>query len=351
MERITRLNQGGHLEEYDKVPQSCEKCVYHNTIDGSVVCGSDKECHVKEALKAKEPRPKVIIYSRVSTEKQTFEQQERTVNEWLTAHGMTATDEVSDEGVSGGVTYKDRNLGRIVLPMLHKGDTLIVSEVSRIGRSMSDINKFVNDELKPRGVRLVIVQMGIDLDCGRLKAIDEMLLFSFSFAAQMEKELIQERTKSALEVRKKKLEDAGQFISKAGNVVKKLGRPKKCDLSNAQAASAATRKRQAAEKPCNKAIWAVVKQATNDFKDLSRENFFKASITLQQMGVTSPTGKMLTMERVRMAYYNLRCVYDGKILFRRRSADYRILKDRGMNDDEIRKYFNELNQGKEEEKV
>ena len=61
-------------------------------------------------------------------------------------------------------------------PMLDKGDILIVSEVSRIGRSMSDINKFVNDELKPRGVRLVIVQMGIDLDCSHLKAIDEMLL-------------------------------------------------------------------------------------------------------------------------------------------------------------------------------
>ena len=62
---------------------------------------------------------KVIIYSRVSTDKQTFAQQERTVNEWLSCHGLTATDEVSEAGVSGKVSYKSRNLGRVVLPCLN----------------------------------------------------------------------------------------------------------------------------------------------------------------------------------------------------------------------------------------
>ena len=344
------MNQGGHIEVYDKVLPSCESCVYHNMVDGCIVCGADKSCHVKDEMKASEPTPKVIIYSRVSTEKQTLEQQERTVNEWLKAHNMKATDEVSDEGVSGGVTYKDRNLGKIVLPMLKKGDTLIVSEVSRIGRSMSDINKFVNDELKPRGVRLVIVQMGIDLDCAKLKAIDEMLLFSFSFAAQMEKELIQERTQSALEVRKKKLEEEGQFIStKSGKVCKKLGRPKKSDLTPAREALACKRKKEAAEKPCNKAIWAVVQQATKNFTELTRENFLQASITLQQMGVASSTGKVLNLERVRNAYYNLRSVYAGRVNMRRSSADYRIMEDRGMSDEEIRQYYKDLNNNKKTE--
>ena len=56
---------------------------------------------------------KVIIYSRVSTDRQTLDQQERTVYEWLKAHGMTATHTISDEGVSGGVSYRDRNqIGR-----------------------------------------------------------------------------------------------------------------------------------------------------------------------------------------------------------------------------------------------
>ena len=250
---------------------------------------------------------------------------------------------MKEEGVSGKVSYKDRNLGKVVLPMLDKGDILIVSEVSRIGRSMSDINKFVNDELKPRGVRLVIVQMGIDLDCSHLKAIDEMLLFAFSFSAQMERELIQERTQSALEVRKQKLAQDGEFISKSGKVVKKLGRPRKCDLSNAQKAASEKRKKEAAEKPCNKAIWNVVKKCTNDFTELTTPNFADAAMMLQQMGVYSSTGKVLTKELVRSAYYNLRSVYGSQVYFRRGSANYRVMREKGMTDEEIQQYYKELN--------
>ena len=356
MELTKRITQDGREEFYDIIPPDhkayCKECVCHNVIGGKVVCRSDKLCNVKHEISIREKKskeedekkPKVIIYSRVSTEKQTLEQQERTVNEWLKDHNMTATQEVSDEGVSGGVTYKDRNLGKIVLPMLKKGDTIIVSEVSRIGRSMSDINKFVNDELKPRGVRLVIVQMGIDLDCAHLRAIDEMLLFAFSFSAQMEKELIQERTQSALDVRKKKLEEDGQFISsKSGKVVTKLGRPKKSDLSAARTAAAERRKKEAAEKPCNKAIWAIVRQCTNNFTELTKNNFSQASYTLQQMGIMSSTGKVLTLERVRNAYYNLRTVYEDRVNLRRDSADYRIMREKGMSDSDIKQYYKDLN--------
>lgn len=148
---------------------------------------------------------KVVEYGRVSTDKQTLEQQNRTVQEWLKRNGLKSDIVITEEGISGGVTYKKRKLGTDALPLLEAGDMLIVAEISRLGRSMSDLNKLINDELKPRKIRLVIVQMGIDLDCGNIKAMDEMILFAFSFAAQLEKELIQERTKSALEVKKNKL--------------------------------------------------------------------------------------------------------------------------------------------------
>ncbi len=166
---------------------------------------------------------KVIEYGRVSTDKQTLEQQNRTVKEWLNRNGLKADIVVTEEGISGGVTYKKRKLGTEVLPLLEAGDMLIVAEISRLGRSMSDLNKLINDELKPRKIRLVIVQMGIDLNCGMMKAMDEMILFAFSFAAELERELIQERTKSALEVKKKQIEENGYFISKAGNKCTSLG--------------------------------------------------------------------------------------------------------------------------------
>ena len=146
---------------------------------------------------------KVFLYSRVSTDQQTLAQQERTVYEWLNAHQMKVDRIVSDEGVSGGVSYADRKLGKELLPMTVEGDMIIVSEISRLGRSMFDLSKLIHTELKPRKLRLVVVSMGIDLNCAKMTAIDELILNNFSFAAQLEKQLISERTLSALAVKKK----------------------------------------------------------------------------------------------------------------------------------------------------
>lgn len=146
---------------------------------------------------------KVYLYSRVSTNQQTLEQQERTVYEWLKLHNMHVDEVVSDCGISGGVSYADRALGKVLLPKMNAGDMLIVSEISRLGRSMFDLSKLIHTELKPRKLRLVVCNMSIDLRCDRLTAIDELILNNFSFAAQLEKQLISERTLSALEVKRK----------------------------------------------------------------------------------------------------------------------------------------------------
>lgn len=115
---------------------------------------------------------------------------------------MTVDVIVSDEGVSGGVSYADRKLGKELLPMMVEGDALIVSEVSRLGRSMYDLSKLIHDELKPRKLRLIVVGMGIDLNCAKITPIDQLILSNFSFAAELEKHLIRERTLSALQVKR-----------------------------------------------------------------------------------------------------------------------------------------------------
>lgn len=145
---------------------------------------------------------RVFLYSRISTDQQSLAQQERTVYEWLGRNNMSVTDVVSDEGISGGVSYKERKLGKELLPIMIAGDMLIVSEISRLGRSMFDLSKLINEELKPRKIRLVVVSMGLDLRCDHITALDELILQNFSFAAQLEKELISSRTRSALEVKK-----------------------------------------------------------------------------------------------------------------------------------------------------
>ena len=167
----------------------------------------------------------VAAYIRFSTQKQEETQQIQALKEWCEPRGITIDTIVKDEGVSGGVSYRDRNLYKIVRK-LTAGDILVTSEVSRLGRSMADLNKLVNEELAPRKVRLIVIKMGLDLDCANLKAMDQMILYSFGFAAEIEKELICSRTQSAIDARKEAIKKDGGFISKAGNWTKKLGAKK-----------------------------------------------------------------------------------------------------------------------------
>lgn len=171
-------------------------------------------------------------YLRYSTGKQDEVQQAQAIKEWTEPRGIAIDVIEKDEGVSGGVSYKDRKLYGLVKQM-KPGDLLICSEISRLGRSMSDISNLLSQELKPRKIRLVIIKMGIDVDCSNLKATDEFIFSALSFAAQVEKELIQSRTQSALDARKDLIKKDGGFISKTGVFRDHLGNKKGCDMSPA----------------------------------------------------------------------------------------------------------------------
>ena len=164
-------------------------------------------------------------YLRYSTSHQDEVQQQFALDEYASSHGLTIDGLVKDEGISGGISYRERNLYKLVKKM-NPGDILITTEISRLGRAMSDINKLLNDELKPRRLRLIVVKMGIDLDCSNLKAVDEMIIFAFGFSAQCEKEMIQQRTQSSIDARKEMIKRDGGFISKTGNFCDHLGRKK-----------------------------------------------------------------------------------------------------------------------------
>ena len=254
---------------------------------------------------------KVYAYLRVSTDSQNLMQQQNAINEYIKYKGLTITDVVTDEGVSGGVSYKDRHLYNLV-QSLNEGDVIVVSEISRLGRSMSDLNKLVNEELKPRKIRLIIITMGLDLDCSNLKAIDEMILFAFSFSAQVEKEMIQERTRNALEARKKKIVNEGGFYSKKGKWCTKLGN----DGTHTQAASmASAKKRQsvARENASNLAVYKYIRSwekrniALN--KETPRKVYEELSDILNELGYTTPTGLEFNQLRLRAMWDKLKNLY------------------------------------------
>ena len=254
---------------------------------------------------------KVYAYLRVSTDSQNLMQQQNAINEYIKYKGLTITDVVTDEGVSGGVSYKDRHLYNLI-QSLNEGDVIVVSEISRLGRSMSDLNKLVNEELKPRKIRLIIITMGLDLDCSNLKAIDEMILFAFSFSAQVEKEMIQERTRNALEARKKKIVNEGGFYSKKGKWCTKLGN----DGTHTQAASiASAKKRQAVarENASNLAVYKYIRSwekrniALN--KETPRKVYEELSDILNELGYTTPTGLEFNQLRLRAMWDKLQNLF------------------------------------------
>ena len=249
---------------------------------------------------------KVYVYLRVSTEKQELTQQLNTINEYLSSKHLKADEVVSDEGVSGGVSYKQRKLNDLLKDMV-EGDCLVVSEISRLGRSMSDLNKLVNDEMKPRKLRLIIIKMGLDLDCAHLKAIDEMILFAFSFASQVEKEMIQDRTQSALDARKKQIAEQGYFVAKkSGEKRTKLGNNRNA-MPEAQKAAAEQRTAKAKANAQNVFLWRYMAQQ-ND-RNLTAERVDRLVANLNALGATTSTGLPYTPLRFRAMWTKVQSLY------------------------------------------
>ena len=74
-------------------------------------------------------------YFRVSTDKQDYENQKTGVVAMAERMGLTIDKEILDDGVSGAKDPKKRELGRWLRKM-KKGDTLLCSEISRLGREL-----------------------------------------------------------------------------------------------------------------------------------------------------------------------------------------------------------------------
>lgn len=135
-------------------------------------------------------------YLRVSTDKQTLENQRDEITRFAKKKEMTI-DRWVEEVVSGKVKDSDRRLG-YTLKRLKKGDILIVSELSRLSRTLLDIMSIMHS-LLARGVILYSVKENF---CLADDINSKVILFAFGLAAEIERDLISARTKEALAARK-----------------------------------------------------------------------------------------------------------------------------------------------------
>lgn len=140
---------------------------------------------------------KTIAYLRVSTTDQDLEKNKSDIlflaNQYHLGH-VTFVEEM----ISGMVTWKKRKIANI-LDSLEKGDNLIVSELSRIGRSMLEIIQVLNIALE-KGVHIYAVKGNWKLDDSIQSKVMAMV---FSMASEIERDLISKRTKEALAAKKK----------------------------------------------------------------------------------------------------------------------------------------------------
>ena len=105
--------------------------------------------------------------------------------------------EFIEETTSGKTPVKDRKL-QLVIDSMESGDTLIVSGLSRLGRNMVEVMT-VLDQLVKKGCRVHAVKGGYRIDQSLSSKILSMVLL---MAAEIERELISQRTKEALARRK-----------------------------------------------------------------------------------------------------------------------------------------------------
>ena len=138
----------------------------------------------------------VYGYIRVSTDKQTVENQRFEISKFVKKNDLFV-DEWIEETISGTISPNKRNLGKL-LEKTKKGDLIICSELSRLGRNMFMIMSILN-MLMERGVIVYTVKEGYKLG---EDLTSKVLAFAFSISADIERTLISQRTKEALKRKK-----------------------------------------------------------------------------------------------------------------------------------------------------
>jgi DNA invertase Pin-like site-specific DNA recombinase len=137
-----------------------------------------------------------IAYLRVSTAMQDALNQKTGIVDFVKKEGLQPV-EFIEETTSGKTPIKDRQLQQVIESMV-KGDNLIVSELSRLGRNMVEVMT-VLDLLMNKECRVYAVKGGYRLDQTMPSKILSMVL---CMAAEIERDLISQRTKEALARRK-----------------------------------------------------------------------------------------------------------------------------------------------------
>lgn len=248
-----------------------------------------------------------FAYLRYSTDSQDEKSQLNIIQDYLSNKGMNIDRTFTDEGIGGGMVYTKRNLFDLCKEIKH-GDTIVISEISRLTRrGIGELSSIIEQHFKPNNLRLIICNVGLDIDCTDINPMIELQLAMMATFAKIEKQLIVDRTKSKLESIKKEIATTGQHVSKSGRVIKKLGRQDDnagTAWDKALTKSIETRKRKAQDNENNIAFakWLNVYESKHGKID-RHTDLDPLVYEANALGYTTSTGMRFNKQSLRQMIY------------------------------------------------
>jgi DNA invertase Pin-like site-specific DNA recombinase len=178
----------------------------------------------------------VIGYIRVSTEKQDYETQKLAILDYCNKEGLKVNDWF-ELTISSRKSTKKRRVDEL-LEHLKPKDQLIVSELSRLARSVGQISIIV-DRLIDNDIYLTSIKEGIKIN-GRMNIQTKTIVTMFSLFSEIERDLISERTKEGLKAAKERGKILGR--PRGGSILEGKEEFVKNELAFGVAVSAIARK-------------------------------------------------------------------------------------------------------------
>lgn len=187
---------------------------------------------------------KRFVYSRVSTDRQSYERQDYTIKSYFAQKGINpeSITAIVKEKISTRKDIAERGFSDLI-KSCEKGDYIYVDCLDRIGRTQLEMMELIENATK-NGIHIISCSDGMELetdsDVGRL-------MISFLTAlANIERNRISARTKATLASYKEQIDKKGYFVSKDGKRCERLGRERGCDLTKAREASTKSKQEKAA---------------------------------------------------------------------------------------------------------
>ena len=136
---------------------------------------------------------KTIAYIRTSTDKQDLNNQKLEIFEFAKKNKLEVDDFIQMT-ISSRKTSNERRIDEMLLN-LEDADTLIVTELSRLGRSTAEVIGLVNELIKKQ-VRVIAIKQNLDIKQHDMTS--KVMITLFSLFSELERDLISLRTKEAL---------------------------------------------------------------------------------------------------------------------------------------------------------